>query len=131
MITSEFTPVNNNGAPQQPFGGNVPILLPLHRSVPCYRRPGPRGRGGDFFALAGATAQGESTQSRRPFMQGIGTRGQRIHGVSREGWVCGGSEAAATNRHVCSSAHNLACFAATPARSSSARRSFHLSTSFA
>ena len=36
-----------------------------------------------FFALAGATAQGESTQSRRPVMQGIGTRGQRIQGVSR------------------------------------------------
>jgi hypothetical protein len=38
-----------------------------------------------FFAVAGATAQGESTQSRRPVIQGIGTRGQRIHGVSREG----------------------------------------------
>jgi len=100
-------------------------------ALPYYRRPGPRGRGGDFFALRDATAQGESTQSRRPVTQGIGTRGQRIHGVSREGWVCGGSEAAATKRHVCSSAHNLACFAATPERSSSARRSFHLSTSFA
>jgi len=64
-------------------------------------------------------------------MQGTGTRGLMIQGVSREGWVWGGSEAAARNFHVCSSAHNLACFAATPARSSSARRSFHLSTSFA
>ena len=28
-------------------------------------------------------------------MRGIGTRGQSIHGVSMEGWVSGGSEAAA------------------------------------
>jgi hypothetical protein len=45
--------------------------------------------------------------------------------------VCGGSVAAARNLHVCSSAHSFACFAATPARSRSAMRSFHLSTSFA
>ena len=38
---------------------------------------------------------------------------------------------AATSGHASSFAHNFACFAATPARSSSATRSFHLSTSFA
>ena len=45
MLTFAYIPCVS----QQPFGGDVSILLPLHRSVPCHRRPGPRGRGGDFF----------------------------------------------------------------------------------
>jgi len=86
-----------------------------------YRRPGPRGRGGDFFALGGCDRPGRIHSEPEAVTQGIGTRRQRIQGVPREGRGCGSSETAASNLHACSSAHNLACFAATPARSSSAR----------
>ena len=37
------------GAPQQPFGGDVSIILPMRSSAGLDRRPEPSGRGGDFF----------------------------------------------------------------------------------
>ena len=100
-------------------------------ALPYYRRPGPRGRGGDFFWSGGCDRSGRIHSEPEAVTQGIGTRRQRIQGGPRERRGCGSSETAASNLHACSSAHNLACLAATPARSSSARRSFHLSTSFA
>ena len=51
------------------------ILLPLHRSVPFNRRPGPRGRGGDFFWSGGcdrsgrihSEPQGQSCRHKNPW----------------------------------------------------------------
>src|ERR1035438_7086357 len=44
-----FTHENIFGAPQQPFGGDVSIFLPMRSSAGIDRRPEPSGRGGDFF----------------------------------------------------------------------------------
>ena len=80
------------------------ILLPLHRSVPCYRRPGPGGRGGDFFWSGDATAQGESTQSRRVSHAGTRTPGLMIQSRLKGGlglWRLRGGGTEPSSLFVC------------------------------
>ena len=80
--------------------------------------PDPRGRVGEIFCGSGGhtgSASGLPARSgdhaTEVFLDATGTTAMSLQ--------------------VCSSAHNLACLAATPARSSSTSRNFHLSTSFA
>ena len=80
------------------------ILLPLHRSVPFNRRPGPRGRGGDFFWSGDATAQGESTQSRRVSHAGTRTPGLMIQSRLKGGlglWRLRGGGTEPSSLFVC------------------------------
>lgn len=56
-----------------------------------------------FFTLAMRPPRENPNSKPGTVTQGIGTRGQGIQGVPREGRGCGSSETAASNLHACSS----------------------------